>query len=268
MIIATVSVQSLVGVIRQFPGKSGVTMDSFLEEQTRLLISSSGNVPGLVQVTPPHSAGVRGNAAKQQGEAAVAGDIHEVYATPGRVYKLMRSYAGEPAAARWWKLWKNDPAKARLFLQLSAPSAIQAMAIGFDGGAAHATARGRDGRVRGRPRVIVLNELGALKKYVKKKQRNVGLLASSIPAAVGSRYGKLRGVPAWVLRHQASWGYVREVKSKRGRTIILGLTQSAIKDMQRRFTYVLSYRLKALERQLPFLVRKLEKRLQKELDDA
>ncbi len=104
MIIATVNASRILGVIRQFPSTSGVTMDKFLEEQTRLLISSSGNVPGLVQVTPPHSAGVKGSAAKKQGDYAVSGDINQVYATPGRVYGIIMRYAGEPAAARWWKL--------------------------------------------------------------------------------------------------------------------------------------------------------------------
>lgn len=269
MITGTVDIRRLLGVIRQFPGSSNVTMDQFLDEQTRLLVSSSGKVPGLVQVTPPHGNGATGSDAKKQGEGAVMRDIYRVYATPGRVYELMRSYAGEPEAARWWKLWKTEPAKAIRYLQLSAPSAIQQLARGWDGGSAHKAARGRNGRVNGvRPRVIVLNEVGRLRRYVNKKKRNVGLLASSIPAAVGTRYGSLKGVPGWVKRHSSSWGYVSDRKTRSGRMITLGVTKSAMRDMQRRFSYVLNYRLRAWERQLPYLIRKLEQRLQNQLDNA
>lgn len=268
MIFASVNVAPIVGILRQFPAQASLTMDKFLEEQTRLLVSSSGKVPGLVQVTPPYGNGAKGNAAKQQGEGAVMRDIYQVYATPGKVYELLRSYAGIPAAARWWKLWKTNPAKAKQFLELSAPGAIQQMAIGFDGGAAHKAARGRNGRVRGKPRVIVLNDLGSLKRYVSKKKKNVGLLASSIPSAIGSRYGTLKGIPSWIMRHKSSWGYVRDRKTAKGRTITLGLTNSAVRDMQRRFTYVLSYRLRALERQLPHLTRKLEQELERKLANA
>ncbi len=139
------------------------------------------------------------------------------------------------------------------------------MSIGWDGGAAHNKARRRDGRVHGRAQVIVLDQLGSLRSYIRKRQKKVGLLAASVPAAVGARYGTLNGVPAWVKRHNSSYGYVREKRNSKGRTITLGITNRAIKDMQRRFTYVLRYRLKAWERQLPFLARKLERRLALEL---
>ena len=204
IIIASVNVKPLLEVFRHFPADSEDSMDKLLEEQVRLLVSSSGNVPGLVQVTPPHSKGKRGNSAKIQGQNAVSNDIYQVYATPGRVWELMKQYQGIKAANGWWRLWKEDPVKAKRFLELSAPSAIQAMSIGFDGGAAHKAARGNNGRVRGKPRVIVLNELGQLRKYIRLRQKNVGLLAASIPAAIGNKYGKLKGVPAWISRHTLS----------------------------------------------------------------
>jgi hypothetical protein len=269
MIIASIDASRLVGVIRQFPGSTAVTHDSFLNEQLRLLVSSSGKVPGLVQVTPPFSAGVKGVEAKKQGEKAVSRDIARVYANPGAVWAAIKQLGKAKQAAGYWKLTKaGKHAEALALAQRVSglPEFMRRAAQKFDGGAEHDRRRGRNGRVRGRVPSMLISDPSVLKIYHRKKRRNVGLLASSLPAAVGSKYGTLNGIPAWVKRHSSRYGYTRETRNSGGRTVFLGLRDKAISDMQRRFTYVLKYRLSALERQIPVLARKLEKKLQSQMD--
>lgn len=273
MIVATVNIARVVNVIRQFPASAGVTMATFLHDQARILVSSSGSVPGMVQVTPPHSQGVKGAAAKKQGEAAVKRDIARVYASPSRVYAAIRDL-DERKAAAYWKAVKaanfrraNEIAKGTPGLPANFRTDIRP----FDDGAEHRRRRGKNGRVGGlRPTYIVSNPQALWKNgkpgaYVKKRMGNVGLLASSIPAAVGGRFGKLKGVPAWASRHSGSWGICRVQKTRGGETITLGLTKGAQGEMQRRFNAVLGYRMNAIKRQLPHITRKLEQRLQGQL---
>jgi hypothetical protein len=266
LITSTVRTERLARIVREFPRETAGELDTWLNKNARTLISSSGKIPGLVQVTPPNSEGIRGTAAKKQGENAVSRDIWKVYATPGKIYALINKLADEKTAKRWYLLHKKDPKQALAWLRTSAPSVIRQMAIGWDGGAAHDKSRRKTGRVYlTTPRVIVLNGSAQIRRYIKERQKRVGLLASSIPTAAGSRFGTLNGVPAWVKRHSSRYGYVRDKRSGKKRTITLGITSSAIEDMQRRFRYVLNYRLAAMERELPYVAAALEKKLRARL---
>lgn len=269
MLIATVDIGKLKEVLRQFPSTAGTSMDSFIEDQARLLVSSSGNVPGLVQVTPPHHGGLRGNEAKKTGEKAVARDIAKVYANPGVAWDLLKRLGHTGAAAAFWKSWQaRKIPECNRILERAPGVPAYCRLKGFDKGTEHQNSRGSNGRVRSKaPRFFVSNP-EAVKRYVRKTQRKVGLLASSIPTAVGSRFGSLKGVPGWVKKHRSTWGYVRESRTRKGRTITLGMSSKGVKDLQRRFVYVLDYRLKAIKRQLPYLVRKLENELQAKIDRA
>lgn len=262
LITSKVRMERLSRIVREFPLETRRVLDPWINKQIRTLISSSGKVPGLVQVTPPHMQGVRGMEAKRVGEAAVTRDVWKVYATPRRIYELLTKAAGVKVANRWWALHKRAPAEAIGWLENSAPAEIRRMTIGFDGGAAHDKARGRNGRVNlTRPKVLVITDAAAVGRYIRRRIRRVGLLASSIPSAAGGRFGRLGGVPAWISRHNSRYGYVSESRSKTKRTIRIGLTNRAISDMQRRFSYVLAYRERAMRDELPFVARALEKTL-------
>lgn len=264
-IISKVRVERLTRILREFPSESLNELNPWLDKQVRSLISSSGKVPGLVQVTPPHMAGIRGIAAKKIGENAVNRDVWKVYATPGKVYEMLAKI-DKGIAARFWALHKQSPREALGWLQNSAPLSIRQMAMGFDGGTAHEKNRRKNGRVTLRtPKVIVMKGLAQVRKYIRKKQRNVGLLASSIPAAAGNRFGKLSGVPGWVSRHKSRYGYVKDRKKRGRRLVTIGLSNSAIQDMQRRFNYVLRYRIDAMKREIPYVARALEKKLRARL---
>ena len=139
----------------------------------------------------------------------------------------------------------------------------------FDDGAEHMKRRSRDGRVNSKRQSFVITDPSAtLKRYIKKRQKNVGLLAASIPSAAGSKFGKLNGVPAWVSRHRSRYGYVRDTKGRNKRTITIGITGKAVKDMQRRFSYVVKYRLAAMERELPYVARAIERKLASQIERA
>lgn len=268
-ITCRVNVATIRRILQDFPREAAEHLDPWFEKQVRTLVSSSGKVPGLVQVTPPYGNGMKSIEAKKQGEAAVTRDIWKVYGSPSRVYELLRSYAGGAAAAKWWKLWKTSPLKAADWLESSSPSAIQSMKLGFDGGGEHQKWRGRNGRVNSeKPKRIVLFDVPEVRRYTKERMKFVGLLASSVPSAVGSRFGKLSGVPAWVSRHNSRYGYMQDQRSRGKRTVTLGIRNRAIKEMQRRFSYVLRYREQAMVREMSFVARALERKLRGRLAAA
>jgi hypothetical protein len=161
-------------------------------------------------------------------------------------------------------LWKNDKAAAMRWLASNGSWKVRSLVQGWDGGTAHQAARGKNGRVKGSYRVMVTNA-SQVKKYIKTRQRNVGILAASVPTAAGSKFGDLKGVPKWVSTKKSRYGYARGNKSGKKRSITLGLTNSAVNDMQRRFNDALGYRLKAMEREIPFVARSLEKKLRARL---
>lgn len=272
MIVGKVKLGRLLTVLRDAPTAAMPVMNEFIERQARVLVSSSGKVPGLVQVTAPFSQGVRGSEAKRQGEDAVRRDIKRVFASASYAYKMIAAKSPEMADAFWYFLKKKDFATAgKILNDYSANVRIRnATVVSTPTTSLHDGARNRKtGRVPQNHHVLeIIDNEASLTRYIRKKQRLVGLLASSIPNAVGSRYGKLSGVPTWVSRHSNSWGRVSDRKSGLKRKITFTLTKRAAEDMQRKFTYVLGYRMAALERELKFLAGKIEKRLQADLKKA
>lgn len=255
--------KQLQSILERFPRESEKELDDWLDKNARALISSSGKVPGLVQVTPPFSEGVKGIAAKKQGEAAVMRDIWKVYATPSNIYEVLAKSDTWKAKA-WYALWKTNKGRSLDFLKKHAPSSIRSLSLGFDNGAAHIAARGKNGRVKGGYRAIVTSS-AAVKRYVKTRQKNVGTMAASVPTAAGSTFGALKGIPKWISAKRSRYGYARRNKSGRKKSVTFGVTNGAITDLQRRFNYALGYRFKAMEREIPYVARSLEKRLRSRL---
>lgn len=228
-----------------------------VRENARLLISSSGKVPGLVQLTPPFHEGRNSSSAKEAGQNAILGDVNKVYADPGDVYGLLKAYGTDQQQREYWYLVRNKPELVDTWLARNGPSATQALKRGWDGGEAHKKRR-KKGRVTGNKPSVSLRpgEKRQMLAYMKMRQKRVGMLASSIPAAYGGKYGPLRGVPAWVMRHRANWGEVREKKVTGGLKIRVTLAAPfAVADMQRRAKKVLNYRYGAMRRSLPYALR-------------
>ncbi len=259
MITAKLDVSKLIARCRKVPATLHAEIQKSVLSEAALLVSSSSKTPGLVQVTPPFSQSVKGNAAKKQGEAKIETDIRKVYGTPSDLWRLIRDKEGRAAADNFWAYMKlrrwtqaNELALRIVGHQLSV----------FDGGDAHANRRDKTtGRVKGgsqpKDKTIFLNQdqEKSLRAYIRQQQGKVGMLASSIPTAAASKLGKINGLPSWVSRHRGRWGRCTIQKNSRSMSITLGISGRGVRDLQRRFGYVLGYRVKAFYRQLPYIKR-------------
>lgn len=241
--------------IRSHPEFLAKQATVILQKNTRALVSSSGKVPGLVQVTPPHSQVAKGSAAKKRGEAAVLRDVWRVYGTPGKAYEGIKQRNPRAAAGFWRAVSNNQWAAAEAIMQSTLHRSFQS----FDDGAEHMQRRNNQGRVSGKRPSLYVKDGKSVRGYLKRRQRNVGLLAAAIPAAYNGRYGALSGVPAWIGRHQRSWagGSMHEHKTlRRGTVIRISINAAKLNgEMQRRFIYVVGYRVKAMERETPYIIR-------------
>lgn len=253
-----VEAQRLLRELKRYPGVLKAEIQPALRLAVRNVISSGGKVPGIVQLTPPHGGvdgGVRGVAAKKQGESAVARDIGRVYDTAGKIYARIKGKNVALARAFWRAVSaKNWPEAQRMASK--AGELWSGRFEPWDNGAAHKVSRSsRDGRVKVKRPVSALMDSRQLRAYIKKKQGKVGLLASSLVSAPGAgRLGPLRGVPGWVRRHSGTWGSVRQIAARDGEVWELSLTRTAGADMQRRMSWAVAKRREALVRQMPFVV--------------
>ena len=271
MINAKVSLGRLGALLQQAPDTARPVMQAMLRDNARLLISSSGGTPGMVQVTPP-SQGKANMNAKRTGETAVMRDIYRVYTTPGEVYKLMQSIDPRAASAFWLHIKKKNWRAAQSVLDRvpSLPSYARTLRP-FDDGIAHRARRNNLGRVKGKTPSMLVANAAWVKNYIRQKQKLVGLMAAAIPAGYNGRFGPLKGVPTWIARHSSSFvpGYVVERLNNRSHIILLGMNGAALNsELQRRFNYVLGYRVRAMNRQLPYVAQQIETRLAARLTHA
>lgn len=199
--------ERLLATLRQYPAAQRAALGPALQRRARAIISSTGGKYNtLVNVTPPYKADEKGRAStptRQRGENAVRRDIRRVYGTPGALYKLIKEK--DPArAAQFWKLVTSR--------QIPAANDVARFVTGqellpFDGGTAHLGARNRRGRVREKQAILLYTaDRRAVERYIARRQKNVGLLASTMVTAGEPRLGKVNGVPAWVRRHAGPWG--------------------------------------------------------------
>ena len=233
-------------------------------------VTSSGKTPGMAQVTPPAHDGVTGRDAQQHGEWLVKGDIRRIYADPGRAYNLIRAACGRPAADAFWlainghtwlgkggKIRKGKPAldEARRLVR-SLPGMAGMEVAPFDGGRAHEVAR-RKGRVGiNRGVALIVTNWSAVKQYIKVKQKNVGIYAASL-GGIASTLGVASRLPGYIRRHGTRFGGGVARDETSGYIVILTMrVPFAEKDFIRRSDYVVKYRLNALRRQMPHVIRK------------
>lgn len=247
----------------------------FMLRHGRALISSSGTTPGIVQITPPHSQGKRGAAAKKAGETAVSRDINRVYGAPGQLYDQIRR-ASPGAAVRYWEaVKKKDWQTANDIAHSVGAPRLQE----FDDGAAHKARRNnRTGRTTGRYFSIYIaqqsggdpNKTGPwVRKYISAKQRLVGLLAAALIPSAEARLGRLSGVPAWVRRHAGSAAGDAQTnfyEHANGISVTASVDSPRLPaDMQRRMNRATQYRMNAMESDLPRTARRMEADLQRGL---
>lgn len=246
-----------------------------MRKNVRLLVSSSGSVPGLLQVTPPFSQGVTGSKAKAQGEMAITKELLGIRGGGGRRTGGVFVVMADDLLAKNAKI-NTGGATVRLFVKKNGDvygcdrALFKPRASTQEMYAQHQSMRRKDGRVTeagGRTRDIgrwkfitqMVVSRSAYLRYERFIHRRVGMLASSIVAAYNGKYGPLKGVPAWISRHTQSWapGSMIEIPfSSSGRIVRITIGAGSLSgEMQRRFGYVADYRLRAMQREAPYALR-------------
>ena len=224
-----------------------------IESEARLLVSSSGKIPGLVQVTAP-SQGKANTEAKRRGEAKVEADIRKAYGTPSDLWRLIRDQSNKGTADNFWAYMKlgrwhqaND-----LALRITGHGLDV-----FDGGIEHQRRRNpRTGRVIGgeQPRdkrlFLAPTQLKALDAYIKQQQARVGLLASGWSAAANALDVP---VAAWIARHGPTTGSVQIDLSGDRMSVIAtnyapGLPAGVRAELKRRLVKAVEYQTNTMER--------------------
>lgn len=261
--------------LREYPRFVNAQGLALLRKNARTLISSSGSVPGLVQVTPPFSQGVRGSQAKAQGEMAITKELLGIRGGGGRRTGGVFTVMADDLLARNAQIHTGG-ATVRLFAKKNGDvygcdrALFKPRASIAEMYAQHQSMRRKDGHVSeagGRTRDIgrwkfitqMVVSRTAYLRYERFIHRRVGMLAASIVDAYNGKYGPLRGVPAWISRHTRSWasGSMIEVPfSSRGMIIRISIDAGGLSsEMQRRFGYVVDYRMRAMEREAPYFLR-------------
>lgn len=251
MITARLDMGPLAAKLRRISLELRKPLEELTEEQARLFVSSTGKVPGMVQVTPPHSAGVRGRAAQTQGVKRVRADLAKVYANPGTVWADIGNV--QMKGAFWRAVKAKDWARAESIMRAHAPHFTTADLRDFDDGKLHWQLRSRtNGRVTSKRAPVVLREPKAAKSYRKRKEGNVGIYASGFNS-VGARMGA-RGVPAWIKNKGVKYSGVTILRTGTGFWIVMdNRVPFGLQKIMSRAEYVLGYRLAAMKRAWPYV---------------
>lgn len=229
-------------------------MNELVREQAKLVVSSSGKVPGMIQITPPFSQGTTQAKARKQGENKVRRDIRRVYGLPSDLYALIKARDPQLARAFWGMVraeqWDRASDLARRIIGRSLQE--------FDGGGAHRSRR-VNGVVNSRsPSMYVrdpVNRAGPLELYIDRREAHVGIYASGFNAAASALGAK--GVPAWVLRHGSQFSGISIQEGPNSFHITLSdRVPFGQADTVRRMHSVLQYRDNALRRSMPHIIRK------------
>ena len=265
----------LIQQVRRFPHVLEHQAEKWIQKSTRSLVSSSGRVPGLVQVTPPFSQGVRGRNAKAQGEMAITAELLGFRGGGGRRTGGVFTVMADDLLAKNAQV-NEGGATVRLFVKKNGDvygcdrALFRPRASISEMYAHHQSKRRKDGRVSqaggytrdiGRWKFItqMVVSRNAYLRYERFIHRRVGMLASAIVAAYNGRFGALNGVPAWISRHVKSWAAssMVEIPLAHGGLIVrLTLDAGALSgELQRRFDYVVNYRLKAMQREAPYILK-------------
>ena len=272
--VSKINVQREIQRLRAATGADyKATMRELMQTEGRLLVSSSGRTPGLVQVTAPHSQSVRGIKARVQGETAVSADINKVYGSPQVLFSLIQAQSPGAAKGFWAAVQQQDWTRANDIAERITGKRLRE----FDDGTEHQSRRNqRTGRVQGKvPTYFIAQKPKGSRKiaspwvaaYIRDKAAKVGTLAAAVVRSAEAELGKLKGVPEFVRRHAGrGGGTVNLLESKMGYEVtVANLSPRIQSDLQRKFNYVLGYRLNALQKKLPFIVRSIEKKLAAQL---
>jgi hypothetical protein len=205
--------------VRRWAAVSGRTQGAVLRTSAKMVISNPRQGSGLLQITPPASAGKIGTAARRQGERAIARDLAKIF---------------QPVTIKF-----IGPSPERH----QAPGPIQRRHFALK----------RPGRPirRDRSRAYYVDE----RRFIamrKELLRRVGYLASGWVASA-RQLGV--AVPAWIARHGAGRGTIRIqfAAPRYGMTMTcFAPANSPWQELQRRVPYALKYATNNLRRQIKY----------------
>lgn len=252
-----VDIRRLIEKVKRVPGALQKELKPLVWREGQLFLKGSGSIPGIVDVTPPGSRGVRGAKAKKQGESAVARDIYRVYATINQAYDAIAATDRAAASAFWFLIKEGNLQDAgEIMRNYSANTGLAGTRsfAEFDGGMLHHRFRGGRGKVNRNRVTLIVTNARELQSYVKKMQGRVGLLASGWVTAAARLGVRL---PNWISRHGAGSGAIGvEFGPDRLLLVISNKVKyGAMNDLQRRADYIASYRRRAMKHRLPYILR-------------
>lgn len=234
--------------------------EDLVRKHARSLLSSSGVNGGLIQIVPPASMDqkVSGTAARKQGEAAVARDVWKVYGHSSDTYARIKAQNAAAAAGYWKAVRRKDWTAANTLARRFGVPELRDFTE--DDGAEHTRRReGHAGVVAGKDKTFFVRDTRYVKAYLKRKQKNVGMLSAALLLAYDGRWGPLRGVPSWVTRHGGSWAGASLAEKSIARR---GLVVRFVLDAQRIspvlipfFQKAATFRLRVMEREAPYALR-------------
>lgn len=153
----------------------------------------------LAASTQPYG---KGNAVRDQGRKRVESDIRKVFRTPSNLYQQLLE-DDENEARKFWRAATEGNSKWM-------EAILRDNQIDLELGSSpvpsyHDAARGHNGRVKGRARMLVTKPQ-ELRRYIAKRQKMVGF-AKSGWALAADDCGGHRGIPAWASsKHSGSHG--------------------------------------------------------------
>lgn len=282
MLTVRVNVTRELARFKKFGPEGRVELRDFMRRHGRALISSSGSSPGVVQLTPPFNKGVRGSAAKKQGQQAITNDLLGKGRTgqrSGGVFTVMddallaNAHVNSTGTVRLFArkdgtVYGTD---RRHFRPRASNSEMYAHHQSMRMGNGRVTKAGGFTRDIGRWKFIdhMVVGVSAFKRYQRMIHARVGMLAAALVSIAEARLGPLKGIPAWVRRHAGNVGGSGNVslsESSSGITITAIVSSPrAPRDMQRRMDYAAGYRLNAMRADLPRTAKRLEAKLQQGL---
>lgn len=244
MITGSIDLSHLLTKLRKVPREVGRIM------QIAVDVDAKGFVTDIISITPPFyleenppqnnggekvkppSKAKLGKEAKKRGENAVMRDIYRAYATPGKLYQMIKN-SGQ--AAQFWMAVKNRKWELanQILRKCNLPQIVE-----FDNGAEHQRRRWH-GIVTSKRPTMGVRDVRQIKRYITARQQKVGLLASGFKSAADHFNVAL---PAWIARHASSFGVIRINRSPEAYSIIISnnARHGRANDLGRRIRWVMA----------------------------
>lgn len=250
MITAAFDISGILAKAKRINKITQADMRGFIRKQMASTISSSGKVPGVIQITPPFGSR-KGREAQHAGRLGIDTDLSGVFV--GVKLKGRREI----------KQVFGRPLKRSVFVKTKEVNldveAIYRARVGR-----RSELRGLAGRItRGRKQAYYVSK-PKLEKLRRKLYQRVGWACACWYQA-GIKAGlDLKGVPAWVKNHSGAPGVaqIRQAGTNFSITVTNRVPYGNALNLADKARRALGYRLKAMQRELPSFISAILKKAQ------